>query len=302
MKTSQYIYIIFILCASNYLSAQHVTKVPLGDILQQNEENFVKTGIEILSQNNRFKVEDFEPSMNYGVYGFYLGLCNFRSGDYGNSVLSFHIAINQLKAKCPKMVRFAYLAYGNASLMASKEHSQVLKVAIEGYQNAADAKLPGGHGGLAIIHSLHNNREEALRNLDAMLAIDQSLQSQSITLFSSLTLGDKDLFLSSLKAIDRKHIKEIPFAMNNIAAGLVRFNLGEKETGFSKEDIIGDLLISDQKRKPYGIIERHINEGKPLEEFSRQERILIPRIDIEYSIGWGPQKCEPEKKGRVDVH
>jgi hypothetical protein len=123
-----------------------------------------------------------------------------------------------------------------------------------------------------------------------MLAIDQSLQSQSIALFCSLVIGDKDLFLSNLKAIDQKHLKEIPFAMNNIATGLVQFNLDKNESGFSKEDIIADLLVSNQRQKKYGIIEHRPAAKKSNLEMSRQERLLIPRLDIEYSIGWGPQK------------
>ena len=173
----------------------------------------------------------------------------------------------------------------------SAKTSPLVDIAANAYKKAADFGLAGGFGGLGILNSLNNNREEALRNLTAMLALDAGPQSQSIALFSSLILGDKDLFLSSLKAHDKSHLKEIPFVMSNIAAGLVQFNLGEKETGYSKEDIIADLLTSDRPQKKYGIIERRPDPKKSYLDMSRQERLLIPRIDIEYSIGWGPQKC-----------
>ena len=300
MKTLKHIFLIVGFCVSSCLLAQNLKPITLGNLIQQyanDPEGLTKAMFQSLSQNNRFKFEDFDPNMNYGVLGFYFGLCNFRAGDYNQSAIGFYIAIRQLKIECPEMVKYGYLASGNAFLMEPINDPQVMKGIVEYYQNAANEKLPGAYGGLAIANSLNNNREEALRNLKEMLALDAGPQSQSIALFSSLVLGDKDLFLSSLQAIDKKYLHEIPFIMNNIAAGLVQFNLSEKETGYSKDDIIADLLVDGQKQKKYGVIEYRHDPKKSFLNMSRQERLLIPRIDIEYSIGWGPQKREGTTKG-----
>ena len=230
--------------------------------------------------------------MNYGLYSFYLGLCNFKTSDYRSSAIAFGIAIDQLKERCPRMIGYGYLARGNAALMSSIGYPQVQQLVMIAYKNAADAKLSGGYGGLAIMYSLNNDREKALQNLNKMTEIDKSPQSQSIVLFCSLLIADKDLFVTCLKSMDANQLKEIPFALGNIATGLEQFNLDKGESGYSKEDLTGDLLRHDQKQKSYGIIERPLDARKSFLELNRQERILIPRIDIEYSIGWGPQKCE----------
>jgi len=304
IKTLKHIFLTIGFCVSILLPAQNLKPVTLGELIQQyanDPEGLAKALLHSLSQNNRFKVEDFDPNMNYGVFGFYLGLCNFHAGDYNQSVIGFYIAIRQLKTECPEMVKYGYLAYGNASLMTSIDRPSDREDAAANYQTASSEKLPGGYGGLTIINSLNNNREGALRNLQEMLALDVGPKSQSIALFSSLVLSDKGLFLSSLRAIDKKYLKEIPFVMNNIAAGLVQFNLSEKEAGYSKDDIIEDLQARDQEQKKCGIIEYRRDPKKSKLNMSRQERLLLPRIDIEYSIGWGPQKRDQPKGTICDL-
>jgi tetratricopeptide (TPR) repeat protein len=289
------------LCVFSCLSAENTTKLSLGDILEKHRdandmEAFMKILLQALSQNGRFTIEGFDPSTNYGVYGFYLGVCNFKTNEYRYSAISFMTAISQLKIECPQMVGYGHLAAGNAYLMASISHPQVLGEAIKYYQNAASEKLSRGFGGLAIIYGLNSRREEALKNINRMLDADKSPQSLSIVLFCSLIIADKELFLSCVKNIDSKMAKEMPFAANNIAAGLMQFQLDRDETGYSKDALMADLLIGDREQKKYGIIDRRMETRKPYWELSEQERIVIPRIDIEYSIGWGPQKCTETAK------
>lgn len=85
-------------------------------------------------------------------------------------------------------------------------------------------------------------------------------------------------------------MKETPFVMNNIAAGLEQFDLGKRETGHSKDELMENFSQIEQQQKKYGIVEYRMDSKKIYLESSRKERIVIPKIDIEYSIGWGPQK------------
>lgn len=264
-------------------------------------EDFPKV-MNFISQDGKFKSQDFNGDISFNNYLYWLGLCNLNDKDFSRAYASFIFSVSfAYTIKSDKLVH-CELATANTLLLL---HSMVTgnrnaqDVQVRFYNEARENNLEEGMRGLAITYSLNKEHAKADEILTKIMAMPLTRRRAHVLIFCSLVLNEPKYFINVINEMNNREIIYDPLLVNNIAVGYTKFrNSGIKDADKQAMDLwntIDDNITTERYEKAFKsiyVFSVPVHGKTNVLDLPRAERRLIARLHIDV-VGWANPAIDP---------